>query len=123
MTPHNNKAEPFFITEEVEAELIASGYVFEPPRHVRAKDLPEILAGLTDDKLAAWPSVLSRGEMSAGEQASIAKSDDAGSSLSWCSMESFMTAATFVSITHCFQKNFCAKKQSSGVSARRRDLS
>jgi 23S rRNA pseudouridine2457 synthase len=27
----DSQAEPFFITEEVEAELIAVGYVFEPP--------------------------------------------------------------------------------------------
>ena len=25
--------EPFFITEEIEAEMIAAGYVFEPPAH------------------------------------------------------------------------------------------
>ena len=26
--------EPLFITEEIEAEMIAAGYVFEPPKHV-----------------------------------------------------------------------------------------
>ncbi len=26
--------EPFFITEEIEAEMIQTGYVFEPPTHV-----------------------------------------------------------------------------------------
>lgn len=26
--------EPFFITEEIETEMIAAGYVFEPPAHV-----------------------------------------------------------------------------------------
>lgn len=25
--------EPFFITDEIQAELIAAGYVFEPPTH------------------------------------------------------------------------------------------
>ncbi len=29
--PHQDDVEPFFITEEVEAEMIAVGYVFEPP--------------------------------------------------------------------------------------------
>lgn len=35
--PHqeNGQFEPFFITEDVEAELIAAGYEFEPPNHVR----------------------------------------------------------------------------------------
>jgi len=62
-TPHQeDQSEPFFITEEVEAELIAVGHVFEPPGHVSTKRLPEILASLTDGGLA-----------------SIAKSDDADS--------------------------------------------
>lgn len=60
--PHQeDQAEPFFITEEVEAELIAAGHVFEPPGHVSTKHVPEILASLT------------------GVLASIAKSDDADS--------------------------------------------
>lgn len=29
----NGQFEPFFITEDVEAELIAAGYEFEPPNH------------------------------------------------------------------------------------------
>lgn len=31
----SGQPEPFFITEEVEAELIATGYEFEPPSHAR----------------------------------------------------------------------------------------
>ncbi|MEN2387833.1 hypothetical protein [Comamonas sp. A7-5] len=58
-----DQTEPFFITEEVEAELIAAGHVFEPPSHVSTKRLPEILASLTGDELATWPSVLSKGEV------------------------------------------------------------
>ncbi len=34
-TQENGQPEPFFITEDVEAELIAAGYEFEPPNHVR----------------------------------------------------------------------------------------
>lgn len=26
--------EPFFISEEIEAEMIKAGYVFEPPKHI-----------------------------------------------------------------------------------------
>lgn len=59
----HDENEPFFITEEVEAELIAAGHVFELPRHVSTKNLPEILAGLTDDELATLPGVLSKGEI------------------------------------------------------------
>jgi len=54
--PH--QAEPFFITEEIEAELIASGRVFEPPGHVRTTSLAEILENLTDAELATWPAEL-----------------------------------------------------------------
>ena len=62
--PHQeDQAEPFFITEEVEAELIAAGHVFEPPGHAGTKHLPEILTSLADDELVIWPSVLSKGEI------------------------------------------------------------
>ena len=54
----DDQAEPFFITEEIEAELIAAGYVFEPPGHARTTSLPAILAGLTDEELAMWPGEL-----------------------------------------------------------------
>ena len=58
-TPHqDDQAELFFITEEIEAELIAAGYVFEPPGHARTTSLPAILAGLTVEELATWPGEL-----------------------------------------------------------------
>ena len=34
-TQENGQLEPFFITEDVEAELVATGYEFEPPNHMR----------------------------------------------------------------------------------------
>ncbi|MCG5499648.1 hypothetical protein [Ectothiorhodospira lacustris] len=34
-TQENGQLEPFFITEDVEAELVATGYEFEPPNHVQ----------------------------------------------------------------------------------------
>jgi len=46
--PHDHQVEPFFITAEAEAELIAAGYQFEPPCHFATMRLPEVLAGLTN---------------------------------------------------------------------------
>lgn len=41
MKPHMDHQEgPFFLSEEVEAELIATGYEFEPPNHGRTVDSP-----------------------------------------------------------------------------------
>lgn len=41
--PHQeDQAEPFFITEEVEAELIAAGYEFAPPGHVRTASIRDL---------------------------------------------------------------------------------
>lgn len=52
----NNPNEPFFITEEAEAEMVKAGYSFEPPRgHVRTASLAEMLAQTTDDELLKWP--------------------------------------------------------------------
>ena len=58
-----DQIEPFFITEEVEAELITAGYKFVPPSHGRTTSLSEILAGLTDAELATWSSVFSEVEI------------------------------------------------------------
>lgn len=38
-TQENGQPEPFFITEDVEAELVAAGYEFEPPNHVRTANI------------------------------------------------------------------------------------
>lgn len=40
----HNENEPLFVTEEIKAEMIAAGYVFEPPSHVSTKRPPETLA-------------------------------------------------------------------------------
>ncbi len=48
----DNQAEPFVVAEDVEAELAAAGYEFEPPGHARTISLPKILAGLSDAELA-----------------------------------------------------------------------
>ncbi|MBK1779738.1 hypothetical protein JHL22_00750 [Advenella sp. WQ 585] len=55
--------EPFFITEEIQAEMIAAGYEFEPPNHIRTVSLSEILAELSDEALAAWPGELAAEEI------------------------------------------------------------
>lgn len=53
-----DQTEPFFITEDVEADMRATGHVFGPPGHARTTSLPAILAGLTDEELATWPGEL-----------------------------------------------------------------
>ncbi|KAA1286902.1 hypothetical protein BVZ28_12380 [Alcaligenes faecalis] len=50
----DDQIEPFFITEEIEAEMVSRGYTFEPPNHARTISLPQILAGLSDAELARW---------------------------------------------------------------------
>lgn len=40
-TQENGQPEPFFITEDIEAELVAAGYEFEPPNHVRTTCLSQ----------------------------------------------------------------------------------
>lgn len=62
MNAHQNN-EPFFITEEIEAEMVATGYVFEPPTHVSTLRLRDVLARLSDDDLAAWPSEVAKEEV------------------------------------------------------------
>ncbi|MGS0539504.1 transcriptional regulator [Xanthomonas oryzae pv. oryzicola] len=37
-----SEAEPFFITENVAAEMIAAGYEFKPPGHVRTKSVRDL---------------------------------------------------------------------------------
>jgi hypothetical protein len=37
-----DQAEPFFITEDVAAELAAAGYKFEPPGHARTASIREL---------------------------------------------------------------------------------
>lgn len=58
----DDQIEPFFITEENEAEMITRGYTFEPPNHARTTSLPEILAGLSDVQLARWSGDLAEQE-------------------------------------------------------------
>lgn len=41
--------EPFFITEEIEAEMIAAGYVFEPPTHFTTTNARELFGILEDE--------------------------------------------------------------------------
>jgi hypothetical protein len=50
---HNE--EPFFITEEVEAELIAAGHVFKPPPIVCTGRLHHVLERMSDAELAPQP--------------------------------------------------------------------
>ena len=54
-TLHQDQAEPFFITEEVEAGLLAAGYVFEPPSIACTMRLRDVLKGMSDAELALQP--------------------------------------------------------------------
>lgn len=38
----HDENEPFFITEQVDAELVATGYECKPPSHVRTKSIREL---------------------------------------------------------------------------------
>ena len=51
----SDQEEPFFITEEIEAEMIAAGHMFEPPPIVCTGRLRDVLARMTDDELALQP--------------------------------------------------------------------
>lgn len=53
-TPHQD-ADPFFITEEVGAEMIAGGYEFEPPTIPCTIRLRGVLERMTDAELALQP--------------------------------------------------------------------
>lgn len=44
--------EPFFITEEVAAEMVAAGYEFEPPPIACTVRLRDVLEGMSDAELA-----------------------------------------------------------------------
>lgn len=48
----SDQEEPFFITEEIAAEMIAAGYEFEPPPIPCTIRLRDVLARMTDDELA-----------------------------------------------------------------------
>ena len=61
-TGEQREDEPFFITEEIEAEMIASGYEFHPPSHVRTTSLSEMLKELSDEELQGWPDQLAMQE-------------------------------------------------------------
>jgi hypothetical protein len=55
MSYQEDHAEPFFITEEAEAELVAVGYGFEPPPIDCTLRLRDVLEGMSDAELASQP--------------------------------------------------------------------
>lgn len=54
--------EPFFITEEVAAEMIAAGYEFEPPPIACTVRLRDVLEGMSDAELALQPGEIAERE-------------------------------------------------------------
>ena len=55
MTKPHQDDEPFFITEEIAAEMIAGGYEFEPPPIPCTIRLRDVLERMTDAELALEP--------------------------------------------------------------------
>ena len=55
MTKPHQDTEPFFITEEVAAEMIDGGYEFEPPLIPCTIRLHDVLKGMSDAELASQP--------------------------------------------------------------------
>lgn len=51
----DSTSEPFFITEEVGAEMVAAGYEFEPPPIACWGRLRDVLEGMSDAELALQP--------------------------------------------------------------------
>ncbi|MEH0876577.1 hypothetical protein QM999_18140 [Pectobacterium cacticida] len=51
----HDENEPFFITEEAEAEMIAAGYEFEPPPIVCTGRLRDVLERMSDGELTLQP--------------------------------------------------------------------
>lgn len=51
----HDENEPFFITEEAEAEMIAAGYEFELPPVPCTVRLRDVLEGMSDAELALQP--------------------------------------------------------------------
>lgn len=47
-----DQAEPFFITEDVEAELIAAEYVFAPAGHARTASIRELFGWQAGETLS-----------------------------------------------------------------------
>lgn len=59
----DNRVEPFFITEDIAAEMTATGYEFELPPIACTGCLRDVLARMSDDELALQP-----GEIAAQER-------------------------------------------------------
>lgn len=57
---HEN--DPFFLTEEVEAEMIAAGYAFEAPPIACTGRLRDVLERMTDAELALQPGEIAEQE-------------------------------------------------------------
>ena len=58
----DDRTEPFFITEEVAAEMIAGGYEFEPSPIPCTIRLRGVLEGMTNAELALQPGEIAEQE-------------------------------------------------------------
>lgn len=62
MTTQHQVTKPFFITEEVAAEMIAAGYEFEPPSIICTVRLRDVLESMSDAELALQPGEIANHE-------------------------------------------------------------
>ncbi|EGN4499517.1 hypothetical protein Q0S28_18810 [Escherichia coli O166:H16] len=62
--------EPFFLTEEVEAKMVAAGYEFEPPIACTGR-LRDVLEGMSDAELALQPGEIADQERRQNKQFSV----------------------------------------------------
>ena len=59
----SDQDEPFFITKEMEAEMVKAGYFFDlPTSHVRTVSLAGMLSQMTDEELKDWPGDMAEQE-------------------------------------------------------------
>jgi hypothetical protein len=74
----SNQEEPFFITEEIAAEMIAADYEFEPPPIPCTIRLRDVLARMTDDELALQPGQIADQERERRRVRALTPGDLAG---------------------------------------------
>ena len=66
-----SQEEPFFLTEDAEAEMIAAGYEFEPPPIACTVRLHDVLERMADAELALLPGEIADSERRQSKQFSV----------------------------------------------------
>ena len=89
----SDQEEPFFITEEIEAEMIAAGYVFEPPPIVCTGRLRDVLERMTDAELALQPGEIADQERERGRVRALTPEERAALRQDMAESSAWMRAA------------------------------